>query len=88
MVIEPIPIVGAGLLRDGPLRGGILERGAIHKENVESTVVVVVKKSDACTHGFWQIVLRGVGRQVIEVNPERRGDIDEFAGKVVLRLGN
>jgi hypothetical protein len=61
-----------------------LERGPIHKENVESTVVVVIKKSDACTHGFRQVMLGRMRREVIEVDSESGGNVGESSRERLL----
>jgi hypothetical protein len=47
LVIEAIPILGAGLLRDGSLGSGITEGCAVDEEDVEEAVVVIVEDRDA-----------------------------------------
>src|SRR5690348_10543331 len=86
-MVEPVPVVGAGFLWDGAFRSRILERGAVNDENVEATVVIVVKEGNARAHGFGQIVLGRMGREVIEADSGLGGDVHESTGKRLLRIG-
>ena len=76
---KSIPVLWTGLLRDAAFRGGISERSAVHQKNVETSIVVVIEKSHTRSHGFRQIVLGGVGREVLEVQAKRGRGIRELA---------
>ena len=78
LVEEAVPVSWTGLLGDGALRRGILEGGAVNEENVEAAVVVVIKEGNTATHGFHQIVLGRMRRQVIEVDAEEGCNVSEF----------
>ena len=78
LVVKAIPVTRAGLLRDSALGSRVLEGRAIHQENVEAAVVVVVEKRDAATHGFEQVVPGRMRREVIEVDGEGGCNVSEF----------
>ena len=78
---EAVPILWAGLLRNGAERGWIGERRSVGEEDVETSVVVVVEESDAGAHGFDEVFLRGVGGLAVEEDVAALGDVDEVAGR-------
>src|SRR5690349_15484760 len=86
-MVEPVPVVGTGFLWDRTFWSRSLKRRAIDEKNVKATVIVVIKEGDTRTHGFRQIVLGRVGREVIEVDSRCRGDVHKFTGKRLLRIG-
>src|SRR5215831_13512769 len=68
LVVQAVPVIWTTLLRDEAFRSRILKGRAIDQKNVEATVVVVIKQGDAATHGFEQIMLDGVRREVVEMD--------------------
>jgi hypothetical protein len=78
-VEEAIPIFRPGFLGDAAFGRWIGERSAIHKKNVETAVVIVVKEGDARAHSFRQVMLRRVRRHVLELKSQGGGGIRELA---------
>src|SRR5258708_6809086 len=79
LVEEAIPIFRPGFLGDAAFGRWIGERSAIHKKNVETAVVIVVKEGYARAHSFRQVMLRRVRRHVLEPKTQGGGDIPRFA---------
>ncbi len=86
LMVEAVPILRAGLLRDRSLGRGIAERRSVGEEDVESAVVVVVEESDAGSHGFDQIFFVGVRGLCQEVDVALLRDVDEVAGNDLRRF--
>src|SRR5260370_30732392 len=79
LVEEAIPIFRPGFLGNTAFGRWIGERSAIHKKNVETAVVVVVKEGYARAPSFRQVMLRRVRRHVFELNSQGGGGIPELA---------
>ena len=78
LVIEPVPELAVGLVGQFAIRHGIVDLGAVGEEDVQPSVVVVVEQSDAASHGLDQILVRGGGVFVLEVDPGGLGDVGEL----------
>ena len=63
LMVEAIPILRPGFLRDGARRSGIAERSPVDDEDVQATIVVVIKKRHSRAHGFNQIFFGSVRSQ-------------------------
>ena len=48
---------------------GIVQLSAVHQENIQKAVVVVVEQGDAAAHGFDQVFLRRGGIAMREIDP-------------------
>ena len=79
-------MIWAGFLRDRTLGSRVEEGSAVHQEEVQTTVVVIVEEGSPRAHGLRQVVFGGVGRDVIEANAECGSDIGELAGGWLLRI--
>jgi len=79
LVVKTVPVLWAVFLRNRILRHGLVNAAAVGEENIQSSVVVVVKKSHPRAHGFQQIFPRGVRCYACEVDTKFLGDINKFA---------
>ena len=77
LVIEAVPVLRAGLLRDGALCSGIAERRAVDEEEIEAAVIVVVEERDARAHRLDEIFLCRVRGASLKMNARLCGDVDE-----------
>jgi hypothetical protein len=57
---------------------GSSSRAPFVKKTVQPPVLVVVEEGDASAHGLDQVLVRGRGALVLEVDPERRRDLGEL----------
>ncbi len=80
LVVQAVPVFGAGLLRNESLGRWIGIRRAIHKEDIQQAVIVAIEKRHARTHGLNEILARGVRSLVKEFDPRLLGDIDKMPG--------
>ena len=78
LVEEAVPEAGVRLVGPLPRGHGILEPRAVREEDVQPAVLVVVEEGDASAHGLEQVLVRGRGALVLEVDPERRRDLGEL----------
>src|ERR1700730_12073946 len=85
---KSIPVLRTGFPRDAAFWSGISERSAVHQENVETSIIVVIEQRHACSHGFRQIVLGSVGGEVLEVQAKRCRSIGELAGQGLRLVGS
>ena len=83
LMIEPIPELAVGLVRQLVIRHGIVDLGAIREEDIEAAVVVVIEESYAAAHGFYQVLVRGGGAFVLEIDLDGLGNV----GKLHVRRG-
>src|ERR1700691_5423964 len=58
LVIQPIPILCAGLLRNRAFGSGIRKRSPIDQKNVETPIAVTIKQGDTRPHGLDEILSR------------------------------
>jgi hypothetical protein len=70
-MVEPVPEPALGLVGH-PSRGHrILEHRTVGEEDVEPAVVVVVEERHSSAHGLEQVLVRGGGVRLLEVDPDR-----------------
>ncbi len=78
LVIKAIPLPGAALLRNRPLRRGITERSSIHYENIQASIVVIIKQGHARSHRLNQVFPGRVRSDVFKIQTERQCYIGEL----------
>src|ERR1700682_3814731 len=76
-MIEPVPVLGAGFLRNRPFGSGIAQRRSINQKYIEASIVVVVEEGHSRTHRLKQVLPGGVRRAILKVDAQPRGDIDK-----------
>ena len=54
----------------------IVELPAIHPEDVEESVVIVVEESDTAAHRFYQVILFRGGMAMREIDPGRANQME------------
>src|SRR5277367_3214710 len=80
LVIEPVPILGPGLLRNCSLGRRIAERSTVHQEQVEASIVVVVEECYPRAHCLNQILLRSMRSLMFEMHSNRIRHLDKVSG--------
>ena len=55
----------------------VVEGAAVHEEDVEEAVLVVVQKADTAAFGLEDVVLLGASAHVLESDARLPGDVDE-----------
>src|SRR5437899_39850 len=79
-MIEPIPVLGTRLLRDGSLGRRVSEWRSVDHKNIQTSVVVVVKQGHTWCHCFNQVFSRSVRGHILKTNSECGGRIDKLRG--------
>src|SRR5882762_3417993 len=78
LVIEPVRELPVGLVGELAVRHGIVDLCAIDKEDVEPSIVVVIQQCYAASHGLDQVLVRGRGVFVFEIDSRGLGDVREL----------
>ena len=68
LMIEPVPELAVGLVGQFAVRHRIVDLSAVGEEDVQPSVVVVIEQRDAAAHGLHQVLIRGGGVFVLEVD--------------------
>jgi len=85
LMVQTIPVLRACLLRDRSLRRRITERRAIHKEQIEPSVVVVVKQGNAGAHRLDKIFFRSVRSLMLKTHARRIRHFYKIARNKLIR---
>ena len=83
LAVQAIPILRVVAIEFLRQVMGFDEIAAIHQENIEEAVVVVIKQGDAATHGFDQIFLGRGGIAVLENRGRGEFDVEHRSGLLV-----
>src|SRR5690348_5162835 len=67
-MVEAVPVLRASLLRNRAFRSWIGQRSAVHKEQIQAPIVVIVEQGNTRTHCLQQIFLGSVTRLIFEVD--------------------
>ena len=78
LVVETIPVLSAGLLRDRSLGNKVRKRRSVYEVNVQATIVVVIEKCHAGAHRLQQILPGTVRGLMHEVDAGARCDVDKI----------
>src|SRR5262249_28665992 len=81
LMIEPVPELGPGFLRNRSFRSGIGKRRTIDEKEVQTTVVVVVEKGDARAHGFRKVFFRSMLGAILKTHAKFSGNVSERSGR-------
>ena len=76
--VQPVPESAVGLVGRFAVRHGIVDLRAVREEHVQTAVVVVVQQRHAAPHGLNQVLARGGGVLMLEVDARRLGDVGEL----------
>ena len=75
LVVQAMPVLGVGLARDRAQRSGIADGRAIHQENVQPAVIVVVEQGDAGAHDLQHVFLGGLRGVMMELHAAGDGHV-------------
>src|ERR1700722_14502317 len=75
---KTVPIFWTGFLRNRSLECRVCDRRTIDKENVEASIIIIVKESDSAAHRFRQIVFCAMRRLVLEMNTGLFSDVPKI----------
>src|SRR5581483_11479916 len=78
LTVEPVPELWIGFVGQLAIRHGIVDFGAIGKEDVQPSVVVVIKKSDTSSHRLDQVLITGCRVLLLKLDFSSFGDISEL----------
>src|ERR1700734_3976284 len=81
-MVEAVPILRIGLLRDSPFRSGVAQGRSIYEINVQTSVVVVIEQGNSCPHGFEQVFSRSMRCPVLKVDAEPLRCVDEGFARI------
>src|SRR5206468_3409807 len=76
LAIQAVPVRGLAARKSGGKFHRVVETPAVDEENVEQPVVVVIEEGHSATHGFDQVLLRGRGIAVDEIQARRVRDLE------------
>src|SRR5581483_5816599 len=78
LTVEPVPELWIGFVGQLAIRHGIVDFGAIGKEDVQPSVVVVIKKSDTSSHRLDQVLITGCRVLLLKLDFSGFGDVSEL----------
>src|SRR6185295_4888812 len=77
VVIEAVPKTWVRFVRQSGAWHRVFDACAIHEEQIEPSVVIVVQHGDPRAHGFWKVFLTGAAGLVFEANAGLGGYVFE-----------
>src|SRR5258708_4527464 len=78
LVIEPVPEPAIRLIRQFAIRHGIVDLRAVREEDIEPSVVVIIKERYPSSHRFQQVFVGSYRAFVLEIDSAGLGDVGEL----------